>query len=387
MKRVMIIPEGVADAPVAALRERTPLAAARTPTLDTLAQRGRLGVANYAAPRETARPHLTLLSALGYDPREYPVGRAWLQASAVGVDFPPEAQPLMADFVTIADERVREIVRDLRPAELFALVAVLNEVGAELNVRFHELADRVVAVGAGLDAARLRAMPPEEALDQRVRRCEPRGAGSRVLRDLTQKAAAVLEPHDVNAVRRDLGENPADRLWLWGAGPAPKLPAFADRWGRPAIGVASSPLARGAFRAAGCASRCPPGDGYAPLAQAALSAIDAAEVVIVYVDDALSATLRGDVFGKVGAIEALDRELIAPMLKRLSSEPAWRLLIAPTIAAEVELRCYSSELSLVCLAGHDIDSARGAAFDEDHAEVGELDIERGWELMEYFLLR
>ena len=293
---------------------------------------------------------------------------------------------LMADFVTVSHDRVREIVRDLRSAELSALLDALNELGAERGVRFQEMEGRAVVTGFA-DLLRLRAMPPDEALDQRSSRCAPRGAGARTLRQFASRAAAVLMSHDINAVRRDLGENPADQLWLWGSGPAPRMPALGERWDVGAVGIAVDPMALGAFRLAGIDVVEPNDNQPTSLAHAAIDALHSCHLVIVYADAAQLASLAGDVFGKVAAIEAIDAELIAPVRRRLAEESQWRMLIAPTIAAEVELRCYSSESTIVCLAGHDIESSREAAFDEDHAEVGEMDIERGWELMEHFLLR
>ena len=47
MKHVIVIPDGAADQPQAALAGRTPLQAARTPGMDALAVAGRVGLTNH----------------------------------------------------------------------------------------------------------------------------------------------------------------------------------------------------------------------------------------------------------------------------------------------------------------------------------------------------
>ena len=47
MKYVIVIPDGAADAPQASLGGKTPFQAARTPAMDALAARGRVGLTNH----------------------------------------------------------------------------------------------------------------------------------------------------------------------------------------------------------------------------------------------------------------------------------------------------------------------------------------------------
>ena len=47
MKYVIVIPDGAADEPQDSLGGRTPFQAARTPGLDALAARGRVGLTNH----------------------------------------------------------------------------------------------------------------------------------------------------------------------------------------------------------------------------------------------------------------------------------------------------------------------------------------------------
>ena len=54
------------------------------------------------------------------------------------------------------------------------------------------------------------------------------GSGLRLLIEQVSKA---LEGHAVNRVRVDLGENPANMVWLWGQAAAMQGRSFRDRTG------------------------------------------------------------------------------------------------------------------------------------------------------------
>ena len=68
-------------------------------------------------------------------------------------------------------------------------------------------------------------------MDQPVAKHLPRGKGGKELCQLMERAAEILANHDVNRVRKDLGENPATNIWLWGQGHRPVLDSFSKRFG------------------------------------------------------------------------------------------------------------------------------------------------------------
>ena len=52
-------------------------------------------------------------------------------------------------------------------------------------------------------------------------------------------------------VRVDLGENPANAIWLWGQSADAKLPSFTTLLGMKGVAVAGAPLAKGLAKKAG----------------------------------------------------------------------------------------------------------------------------------------
>src|SRR5436305_8380879 len=90
MKYAIVIPDGAADEPQAALGGKTPLQAARTPEMDAIAREGVLGRSRNVPDRFNPASDVATLSLFGYDPELYYTGRAPLEAAATGVALGPD---------------------------------------------------------------------------------------------------------------------------------------------------------------------------------------------------------------------------------------------------------------------------------------------------------
>ena len=101
MKHVIVIPDGAADAPQAALGGRTPFQAARTPHLDALAARGRVGLTNHVPDSLPPGSEVACMSLMGYDPLAFFTGRAPLEAAAQGIVLGPDDWAVRCNLVTV----------------------------------------------------------------------------------------------------------------------------------------------------------------------------------------------------------------------------------------------------------------------------------------------
>src|ERR687898_3645036 len=101
MKYAIVIPDGCADEPVAALGGRTPLQAARLPNMDRVARAGVVGRANNVPPSLTPASDVATLSLFGYDPLAVYTGRAPLEAAAMGVPLGPRDWAVRCTLVTV----------------------------------------------------------------------------------------------------------------------------------------------------------------------------------------------------------------------------------------------------------------------------------------------
>ncbi|MBU0638223.1 MAG: 2,3-bisphosphoglycerate-independent phosphoglycerate mutase [Planctomycetes bacterium] len=396
MKYAIIIPDGAVDEPLDELDERTPLEAAELPTLDHLARLGRVGTAVTMPVESAADETAALLSVLGYDPREYPAGAGALEALARRLRFGPQDQVFRCNLVTITDGCMRDITAGhIGTPEAQPLIADLNAAFEGEQLRLHACGsyrNLLVWRDVGL-LPKLRTTPPLEILDQPIRKHMPRGRGAAALCSLIQLSLNLLAEHDVNIVRRDLGENPASALWPHGHGPLPVLPDFHRRYGLRGALVAALDVLRGIGRLIAWDVLNVPGatglldTDYSAKGRAAASALSDHDLVCVHVQAPAEAGQQGSAANKVRSLEAIDREVVAPVLRRLEEEASWRILVMPSRPVPVSRTLHRAAPTIFTMAGTGVESNRGATFDETTAAVGELHLDRASDLMEYFLHR
>src|SRR5512137_3111394 len=89
MKLVVLLGDGMADLPLAALQGRTPLQAAKKPNMDLLAKQGKSGLAQTVPEGFPPGSDVANLSVMGYAPGQCYSGRAPLEAAAMGVRLGP----------------------------------------------------------------------------------------------------------------------------------------------------------------------------------------------------------------------------------------------------------------------------------------------------------
>ena len=90
MKYVVLVPDGAADYPLAALGGKTPLQAAHTPNMDRLAREGAGGLVQMIPPERHPGSYIGNLEIFGYDSRIHYTGRSQLEAASMGVDLGPD---------------------------------------------------------------------------------------------------------------------------------------------------------------------------------------------------------------------------------------------------------------------------------------------------------
>lgn len=101
-KFVLILLDGVGDQAQEALGHRTPLQAARTPTLDRLTSLGASGLYHGAAHGQALPSELAHFALFGYGPEDFP-GRGPLEALGAGIDLAPDEVAVLAHFASLSE--------------------------------------------------------------------------------------------------------------------------------------------------------------------------------------------------------------------------------------------------------------------------------------------
>jgi len=406
MKHLLVIPDGAADAPQAALGGRTPFQAARTPHLDALAARGRVGLTNHVPPSLPPGSEVACMSLLGYDPLRFFTGRAPLEAAAQGIALGPHDWAVRCNLVTIRDGTMEDFTAGhVSTDEASALLAAAQEGLARdfpdlaaswrfvpgvsyRNLLLHRGSG--VATPLGPD---LKATPPHDLMDRTVADDFPRGTGSRLLAEIMSRSAAWLEGHPVNRARTAAGLRPATHVWLWGAGRAPAMEPFDATYGLTGTMITAVDLLRGLASLAGWKRVEVPGatgyldTDYAAKGRAAITELAAADLVCVHVEAPDEASHQGDAAAKVKAIEEIDAKIVGPVAAHLAAAGPHRILVCPDHPTFLATKTHSRGRVPFLMAGAGIAADKASAYDEVTAAASGLVLEPGWKLMGEFLDR
>jgi len=392
MKYAIIIPDGAADVPLEELGGRTPLAAAATPNIDQIAANGKCGTVRTIPEGMDAGSDVAILSVFGYDPKRYYTGRAPLEAAARGLKIAPDEWVLRCNFVTIVDGLMEDYsAGHISTEEAGALIKELDRLLGGSTVHFYSgVSYRHLMTLKG--ELTVKTTPPHDILGLPVTGHLPTGDGAETLRTLMSRSEAILANHEINNVRRELHENPATSIWLWGQGKTPQLTSFRERFGLNAAAITAVDLVRGLAKLIGWASIEVEGatgytdTNYAGKGAAAVKALDEYDLLCVHIEAPDEAGHNADVKAKVAAIEQIDRHVVGPVLQRLQAAgDNWRILVLPDHPTPCTVRTHTAEPVPFVIAGAGVTTVLSGPFNEETAAASDLHIPRGCELMEYFL--
>ena len=392
-KYAIILPDGAADEPVIELDGKTPLEAARKRNIDWISTNGRQGRVVTVPKGFSPGSDVATLSLFGYDPNRDYAGRAPLEAAARGIQAGADDVIFRCNLVTIVDGLMVDFTAGhIGQKEADQLIADLNDAFTSRGCAFHSgVSYRNLMVTSKPETASVRCTPPHDIPDKAVKEYLPKGKGSEWVCDIMKNARAVLEDHEVNLVRRDLGDNPATDIWLWGQGRPRMLERFADRYGVTGACIAAVDLIRGIARSAGLEVIDVPGatgyldTDYGGKGRAAVAALNDYDLVIVHIEAPDEAGHLGDVQAKIQAIERIDEHIVGPVLDALRGFDRWRILIAPDHPTPVGKRVHTATPPPFCFAGSGVQTVLHQPFSESNVMQSDLLVDPGYELMEFFL--
>ena len=111
---ILIILDGLGDRSYPELNHMTPLQAARTPCLDSLAALGSTGMYHASSPGIAMPSEEAHFSLFGYGPDEFP-GRGALEALGAGIDLDEGDIAILARLVNVRDDNGLLLLEDDHP--------------------------------------------------------------------------------------------------------------------------------------------------------------------------------------------------------------------------------------------------------------------------------
>jgi 2,3-bisphosphoglycerate-independent phosphoglycerate mutase len=359
---------------------------------------GKLGSAKLVPGRLEPSADTTLMNMLGYDADKAYTGRAPLEAANLKLELEENEIPFRMNFITEASGTLADPTAGrISTKEARALINFLNKKLASDFVRFFPGSEyRHIAVlkdAHGLEALSAKTATPEDVVGDTLESHFPKGPGEELLRKMMYDARLLLQDHEINQVRVDLKENPANMIWLWGQGPQPELPAFREAHGLRGALVAGAEYARGLALLAGLDVVDAPGatgdleTDYLSKGESLIKALEKHDLVCLHVAACDEASRRGDLKAKVSALEGIDYYIFSRIKEYFDRHKDLRVLVTPGHASPWRMRRHVRDAVPVAVAGKNIMADGTEKFSELAAKTCELKFAKGAELLAFFLAR
>jgi 2,3-bisphosphoglycerate-independent phosphoglycerate mutase len=413
MRYLLVLIDGLPDTPLKELGGKTPLEAATTPTLDKLATSGRLGTIR-TLPRDEAPETLAaLFTLLGYPPGPYLTGRGYYEALSMGLMLSEQEWCFRLQFVTTVDGKMVDTrAGGVSEQEGRELLKALEQHFKQSKVRFVQgRGHNHLLVVDGVDFSGLTTVSPFNVVNLPLSEHLPEGPGAEPLLKVINEAPSVLAKHEVNRVRVDLRQNPANGVWIWGGGTAVDVPGFKKTFGLDAAMVSYSELFRGVAVATGIrvvnpgespfvhdasgrmapvnpdreAAKTSETEEISRILQSAEAALHATDFVIAHFNYPDDYSHQGDAQGKVRSIELIDRHFLKPLYKNLAERDDVRLTIVPTLMCRVETRQHDERPVPFMMWGPGVESRTSLTLTEKNADDTGIKIEDGTRLIDYII--
>ena len=391
-KLLFLIADGMGDLPLPQLEGRTPLMAAPTPHMDSLAQRGRAGLVQTIPTGMEPGSDTANMALLGFDPTVHHTGRGPVEAAAKGLDLDPEDLVWRLNLVTVSEFATDGLMRDhsaghIDPAKAQAIIEDMDRLLGDETFRIH----------TGVQYRHLL-----------VQKKRGRVARSRTPRKSAPRHSGQAHCPGSGRIRQGPGPGPA--------GPPGRGPVNRDRERRrgqrgPGPGArdgrCSCRVSR--KRTASRAPSSPPwiwsGDwagaagmevlevdgatalldtNYQGKMEAALQFLqEGGDFVYLHVEAPDECGHSGNVEDKIEAIRRFDERIVGPIVAALGDRAAY--LVACDHLTPIALRTHVSDPAPFLFAAPGMDGAGTDHFDEDTAKSSGLVIEPGHELLPWCL--
>jgi 2,3-bisphosphoglycerate-independent phosphoglycerate mutase len=396
MKYIILLGDGMGDYEIDELGGKTPLEAAYTPYMDYAASKGEIGVTSTIPPGFPKGSDVANLSIFGYDPKKYYSGRSPLEAASLGIKLEPADVSFRCNLVNLVEKNCKLIMNDftaghITSKEAALIIETLNEKLSSENITFFSgVSYRHIMLKKNGHAG-LNLTPPHDITDKEIYPYLPDEDDAGDILQLMKSSWDILRDHEVNRARIKEGRLPANSIWLWGEGHAPKTPVYKEKYNLTGSVISAVDLIKGIGICAGLEPVNVPGatgyidTDYAAKARYALKELREKDFVFLHVEAPDEAAHEGRLDLKLKAIEDFDEKVVKAVFKGMAEFPEYKIVILCDHFTPISLKTHTDDKVPVAVydSRNELDHDRG--FNEKAAKEGGLKINNAHDIMDYIV--
>jgi 2,3-bisphosphoglycerate-independent phosphoglycerate mutase len=399
MKYVIVVPDGMADMPIASRGGKTPMELAHKPNMDRLASKGSSGLLKTVPDGYVPGSDIANLAIMGYGAEYYPGGRGPIEAAVTGAKVGPRDLAFRCNIITEKEDKIIDYSADhISDDDAEKLMKEADKVFGSEKVDFIfgiTYRNLFVLRDVDLSPQDFHCEAPHDHMSQDYEPLLIRGDGDAApvaekMNEWMKASIGLFEKHVVNDKRRAEGRPLANMLWIWGPGKIKQMPTLAERFGVRGAVITGVDLIRGIGKLAGLdIIRVPGANAYFDTnfegkADAALEALKKDDIAFVHIEATDEAGHEGLIDEKIKAIEDIDKRVIGRILEGLEGED-FRMAVLPDHPTPVEMRKHTNDPIPFLI----YDSRQGyhgiESFSEENAKKGSLGLVDGPKFIELLL--
>lgn len=409
---VYVLLDGIGDLPHPALNELTPLEAAYTPNLDSLARSGSMGRVISVGKGIAPQSDIAVFNMLGYSFNDGSyVGRGVIESIGCNIDFQDGDLALRGNFATIDDtlrivdrragrtittDEAKAVCNTLRErikfsdkrATLILEPTVAHRVVIRLRYEGMKLSDKITNTDPAYDKVDGMGIAKTTTGDMYVQKSEPQDKSEEariaasILNEFTTQTIAILKEHPVNNSRAAAGKKPMNCILARDSGNKyPSVIPINKRHGIEVGCIVDMPVEIGISKVLKM-KMFKGGDinDYEEKARVAAKGLSKVNAVYVHIKGPDEYGHDGDAKGKKKNIEDIDKRFFGTLLHELKNYTA--IIVSGDHSTPCVAKGHSDDPVPLLVSGPNVKQDGSARFTETYAKRGSLGLLMGAKVLD-----
>ncbi|HNM33975.1 MAG TPA: alkaline phosphatase family protein [Chitinophagaceae bacterium] len=337
IKTVLIIIDGLGDAPIKELGNRTPLESAFIPNIHYIATKGEIGRINTVFNGFPIESMVCIMGLLGYEPENfYPAGRASFEALARGIPLNENDLVLRCNLISL--DETKEIITDFTAGLITDNDA--KKITSRIKLPFsnwelypgQSYRNTLIIRNANVDPKTIKCAEPHMNIGKNIKHILP---DFKIKSEINEALNDFLLDTRNQIKEMNIPDCKADMLWVWSPSIKPNWPSFFSRTGIKAGFVGALDFLHGIAMAADIDYDIIPGatgyidTNYKTKGEYGIKYLHHYDFTLIHINATDEEAHQLNYMGKKQAIEFIDKEIIGTVLQELekSYKDNYRIIV------------------------------------------------------------